>query len=68
MIKNFCPTHCLYYTGNECPMCAQERIASLEKRFVKTEKKVSKKIVSVEKEITVDALDALKAKFNTKHV
>ena len=66
MIKKFCPTHCLYYTGAECPMCAQERIASLEKRFVKNTEKIEVKKVKKNDEITKASLEALVAKFNKR--
>ena len=66
MIKKFCPTHCLYYTGNECPICAQERIESLEKRFVKNTEKIEVNKLKKNDEITEASLEALVAKFNKR--
>lgn len=70
-MKNICPTHHFAYSGNVCPFCEKERIESLSARFVKSEKKYAvnktiKKPVEVEKDVTEDDLQKLKAKFNKR--
>ena len=32
-MKTLCPTHHLFYMGNECPLCRQERIERYSQRF-----------------------------------
>lgn len=66
MEKKYCPIHHLYYSGNECPMCMSERIASLEKRFVKKPQTIEVKHKPKSKEITQESLNELMAKFNKR--
>lgn len=70
-MKSICPTHHFAYSGHKCPFCEKERIELLTSRFVKTEKKdvvnkPVKKPVEVEREVTEDDLQKLKAKFNKR--
>ena len=59
----FCKTHYLYYFGQECPYCRNERIATLVKKYVKptTEKK------EPEAENLKDKYEELVKKYNTKN-
>ena len=67
MEKKYCPIHHLYYNGNECPMCCSERIANLERRFVKKEEKpIIKENKKKNKEISEASIEALMAKFNRR--
>ena len=67
MEKKYCPIHHLYQTGNECPMCCSERIASLEKRFVKKEEKpIIKEKKKKDEEVSEASLEALMEKFNRR--
>lgn len=62
MDKNYCPTHHLYYTGQECPLCASERVNGYAKKF--SSKPKEEKVI--EKEISEEDLNKLKDKFNKK--
>ena len=64
MTKNYCQVHHLYYSGNECPMCMSERIANLEKMFVKKPQTIEIKPES--KEITQESLKELMTKYNKR--
>ena len=64
MEKKYCSTHHLFYSVNECPMCMSERIANLEKMFVKKPQTI--KIKPESKEITHESLKELMAKYNKR--
>lgn len=64
MEKKYCSTHHLFYSVNECPMCMSERIANLEKMFVKKPQTIEIKPES--KEITQESLKELMAKYNKR--
>ena len=66
MGKKYCSTHHLFYSVNECPMCMSERIANLEKRFVKKPQTIVVKHKQESKEITQESLKELMAKFNKR--
>ena len=66
MGKKYCSTHHLFYSVNECPMCMSERIANLEKRFVKKPQTIVVKHKPERKEITQESLKELMAKFNKR--
>ena len=66
MEKKYCYTHHLFYSVNECPMCMSERIAILEKRFVKKPQTIVVKHKPESKEITQESLKELMAKFNKR--
>ena len=66
MGKKYCSTHHLFYSVNECPMCMSERIAILEKRFVKKPQTIVVKHKPESKEITQESLKELMAKFNKR--
>lgn len=34
MEKKLCPIHSYYYSGNECPICAKERLEKMASRWV----------------------------------
>lgn len=36
--KNLCEVHRLYYSGTNCPLCEQERINSLVKKYYPKDK------------------------------
>lgn len=62
-----CPTHHLFYSDNECPLCRQERVERYGHKFcpqpvVKTEEKKVEKV----RAITEDDLSKLMNKFNSK--
>lgn len=59
-MKTLCPTHRLFYVGNECPLCRQERIERYKGRFCKI---AESKETSKEREITEDDLEKLRNKF-----
>ena len=63
--KKYCPTHHLYYTNTECPMCFQERMNRYDKKFGKKEEEKKPKNEEC-LEVTQDSLEKLKAKFNKK--
>ena len=64
MEKKYCSTHHLFYSVNECPMCMSERIAHLEKMFVKKPQTIEIKPES--NEITQESLKELMAKYNKR--
>lgn len=64
MEKKYCSTHHLFYSVNECPMCMSERIANLEKMFVKKTQTIEIKPES--KEITKESLKELMTKYNKR--
>ena len=64
MGKKYCSTHHLFYSVNECPMRMSERIANLEKMFVKKPQTIEIKPES--KEITQESLKELMAKYNKR--
>ena len=66
MEKKYCSTHHLFYSVKECPMCMSERIAILEKRFVKKPQTIVVKHKPESKEITQESLKELMAKFNKR--
>lgn len=66
-MKTLCPTHHLFYMGNECPLCRQERIERYSQRFCNhMEMKPEVKKVEKDSEITEDDLSKLMNKFNNK--
>lgn len=65
MNKKLCPTHRLYFSGVECPLCLEERVKRMEEKFTKHNEVVPKK-KDTQKEVTEDMLDKLKAKFGSK--
>jgi len=65
MEKKYCPTHHLYYTGFECPLCLQEKSEALARRFYTEPVKVEIK-KDEPKEVTEESLAALVAKFNKR--
>ena len=64
MEKKYCSTHHLFYSVNVCPMCMSERIANLEKMFVKKPQTIEIKPES--EEITQESLKELMAKYNKR--
>ena len=64
MGKKYCSTHHLFYRVNECPMCMSERIANLEKMFVKKPQTIEIKPES--QEITQESLKELMTKYNKR--
>jgi hypothetical protein len=66
-IKNYCPVHHYYYTGDECPFCREERIKSLDKKFNRdgvVENKGKRDTENTkDREITSDDLEKLVNKF-----
>ena len=68
MQKNYCETHHLFYTSNECPMCVKERFERYEKSMSKGINKYSdepdtKKNKSEERKPTDEELTALVNRF-----
>ena len=66
MEKKYCSTHHLFYSVNECPMCMSERIANLEKMFIKKPQTVEVKHEPESKEITQGSLKELMTKYNKR--
>ena len=64
MEKKYCSTHHLFYSVNEGPMCMSERIANLEKMFVKKPQTIEIKPES--NEITQESLKELMTKYNKR--
>lgn len=66
--KKYCVTHHFYYSGEECPFCASERVHALDRRFNKSKNTLKKDTEKKEKskEITQEDLEKLKDKFNSK--
>lgn len=62
-MKTLCPTHHLFYMGNECPLCRQERIECYSQRFCNH---VEVKKTEKDREITENDLSKLMNKFNNK--
>ena len=62
--KKMCLTHMFNYSGAKCPFCEQERIDHMCKKFNKQEKVEMKHVES--KEVTMEDIEKLKAKFNSK--
>lgn len=60
-MKNLCETHRVYYRGEKCPYCEQERIEKLSKTFVK-----EKKTVKEDREIDENDIARLIEKFNVR--
>ena len=68
-IKKYCSIHHFYYSGEECPFCASERVQALSRKFNKDkieDKPKKEKNKSNDKEITQTDLEKLKNKFNVK--
>ncbi len=68
-MKTLCPIHRLFYTGNECPICRQERSERYAQRFVShTYSVASCNTVKddINREITENDIDMLINKFNSK--
>lgn len=66
-MKTLCPTHHLFYSGFECPLCRQERIDRYSQRFCHHEvEKPVKKEEKKDREITEADLSMLVNKFNKK--
>lgn len=63
--KTLCPTHHLFYTAVECPLCRQERLEHYSHKYVGNTSEVKPK-VEKDREITADDLSKLKNKFNKK--
>ena len=63
--KTLCPTHHLFYTAVECPLCRQERLEHYSHKYVGNTSGVKPK-VEKDREITADDLSKLKNKFNKK--
>ena len=63
--KTLCPTHHLFYTAVECPLCRQERLERYSHKYVGNKSEVKPK-VEKDREITADDLSKLKNKFNKK--
>jgi len=63
--KTLCPTHHLFYTAVECPLCRQERLEHYARKYVDNTSEVKPK-VKKDREITADDLSKLKNKFNKK--
>ena len=63
--KTLCPTHHLFYTAVECPLCRQERLEHYARKYVGSTSEVKPK-VEKDREITADDLSKLKNKFNKK--
>lgn len=62
MEKKFCSIHHLYYSSSRCPLCESERSEAMAKRYYREPKPVKNE--EKPKEISEDALLALKEKFN----
>jgi hypothetical protein len=62
-MKTLCPIHHLFYMGNECPLCRQERIECYSQRFCNH---VEVKKIEKDREITENDLSKLMNKFNSK--
>lgn len=67
-MKKLCPTHHLFFSDNECPLCRQERIERYGHKFcsqttVNTEQKKAKD----DRLITEDDINKLVSKFNNKN-
>jgi hypothetical protein len=62
--KNICPVHHYRYSGNRCPICENERINNMVRRFAPKETPVEEKV----EEILNENLDweDLADKFNIK--
>lgn len=63
-MKEICTIHRFYYSGRECPLCAQERFRKLSHRFPIQEKTESKP--NRDREITNDDLNRLVNKFSNR--
>jgi hypothetical protein len=63
--KTLCPTHHLFYTAVECPLCRQERLEHYSQKYVGNTSEVKPK-AEKDREITADDLSKLKNKFNKK--
>ena len=63
--KTLCPTHHLFYTAVECPLCRQERLEHYSRKYAGNTSEVKPK-VEKDREITADDLSKLKNKFNKK--
>lgn len=68
MIKQLCKVHSYYYTGNECPICMQERSQKMALRWVEKNIDIPKKHIENNKVSASmdDMLEKLKEKFNTR--
>lgn len=68
--KNYCSIHHLYYSGNECPMCREERTAIYVKKYgeanVSTVKEEKNKKENKSREINEEDISKLMEKFNSK--
>ena len=61
MEKKLCQIHHLFYKGEECPLCRQERIERYSSKY-----KEPAKPIKEDKGITEEYLQRLKEKFNSK--
>lgn len=69
MEKKLCPIHRYYYSGNECPICAQERLQKMASRYVSENMDSSKERFEEKKnknENMDEMLEKLKEKFNKR--
>lgn len=68
VIKNFCFTHHFVYEGKFCPFCTKERnkVSNKHETNKSSNKPPHREYVVKERPITVDQLEKLKAKFNSK--
>ena len=64
MDKKLCEIHHLYYRGNVCPICDEERIAKLSKKYCDNKPNVKKE--KQDREINEDDIARLIEKFNVK--
>lgn len=66
-IKNYCSIHHLYYSGNECSMCREERTADYITKYGEnavTSKQKEKE--AKDRAINEDDISKLMEKFNRK--
>lgn len=51
-MKKYCPTHHLYYEGNECPICMQERCLKYSEKMVLNATAIPKDVQDKNRNIT----------------
>lgn len=61
LIKNLCNVHHLYYSGTRCPICEEEKINSLVKKYSQKENNKEQP-----REVTESDIAKLIAKFNNR--
>lgn len=65
MEKKLCPIHRYWYVGNDCPICRQEKMVRLSKRYIENSFYGNYGKETVSNEPTEESINKLLEKFNS---